>query len=137
MVDRVHHNASDMRPFPLPPSPPRFPYGDILVIKVPDLPDRRHARTQNSTHFTRLQPDLDVITIAPHYLREPPGAPNQLATFTGFQLDIMNSRSQGHAAQCERIPQPNFGLWTRLNFVVHIQSEWSQNVPLLPIPVLE
>src|SRR5437868_11006802 len=53
MIHRVHRNAAVMRTFPQPACPSGFPDGDVLVIGVADLPDRRHAVLRDFARLAR------------------------------------------------------------------------------------
>lgn len=76
MVNRIHDDASHMRPAAEPARPARLSNADILMIHIADLSDRRHAGRKDAAHFSRLESHLDVFPVSPHDLREPSGAPD-------------------------------------------------------------
>jgi hypothetical protein len=99
MVNRIHDHASNMWPFPLPTVPTRLPYTDIFMIHIPNLPNSSHTVTQNSSHLSRLEPNLYIFTITAHNLRESSGTPYELATLTSLELNVMNRGAERHIHQ--------------------------------------
>jgi hypothetical protein len=99
MVDRIHHDTPDIRASTQPSIPACFPDIDILVIRIPNLPDGCHAGRKNSPHFTGAESYLNIFTITPHDLGRATRTTNQLSAFSRFQLYIVNGGSQGHAGE--------------------------------------
>src|SRR5580704_5344597 len=66
MVNWVHRNAPVMRTLAQPARPSRLADGDILVVDVPDLPDRRHAVLRNLARLTRRQLHQRVLRFLRH-----------------------------------------------------------------------
>src|SRR5262245_35611214 len=89
MINWIHHHTADMRSAAFPTRATGLPDGNILMIQIPDLPHRRHAGTQNASHLTRLQANLNIGLIATHDLSETTGAPNELPALSWLQLDVL------------------------------------------------
>src|SRR5919201_183823 len=53
VVDGVHRRAAHRRPLPLPTAASRLAAGDVLVVDVPDLTDRRAAGERHAPHLSR------------------------------------------------------------------------------------
>jgi hypothetical protein len=52
VVDRIHHNTAHVRASAQPSHPTSLPNINILMIRIPNLPDSGHARRENFPHFT-------------------------------------------------------------------------------------
>jgi hypothetical protein len=51
MIDRIHHDAADVRTATQPATASRLPDRNVLMIQIPNLPDSRHAGGQNPAHL--------------------------------------------------------------------------------------
>jgi hypothetical protein len=74
MIDRIHHDPSDVWTAAFPTAPAGLAHGDIFMVGVSNLSDGRLTRAENASHLSRLEADLDVRPLAPHDLRGTPGA---------------------------------------------------------------
>src|SRR5688572_23425914 len=94
VIDWIHHHPAYIRTPAKPANPSRLPHVNILMIRIANLSDSGHAGRKDSTHFTGPEPHLHIVAITSHHLSRTTRTPNQLSTFAGPQLHIMNSRSQ-------------------------------------------
>jgi hypothetical protein len=62
MIDRIHRDPSDKWSPAFPPVPSRFPYGNILMLKVSDLPDCSPAFKMDLPQLAGRQPHLRIVT---------------------------------------------------------------------------
>ena len=120
MVDRVHDDSAHVRTAPEPAAPARLADGDILMVEITDLADRRHARGEDASHFAGLQPHLHIIAVPAHDLGKPAGATDELATLAGLQFNIMNRGSQRHVCQRQRIASVHLGVRTGLQYIADL-----------------
>jgi len=82
MIDRVHGDAPYFRTLAKPARTAGFSQGDVLMVKVANLPDCSIATLQNHTHFTGRKFDLRIFAFLGHQLSIGPGAPRKLAAFS-------------------------------------------------------
>src|SRR6476469_10447018 len=66
MVNRVHRNTAIMRPLAQPARASSFADGDVLMVDVTDLPNRRHAVLRNFAGFTRWQLHQGILAFFCH-----------------------------------------------------------------------
>src|SRR5436190_19573362 len=64
VIDRVHDHAAHMRPPSLPARPPGLAAGDVHVIDVSDLADRREATVVNAANLAGRKFDERVTGFA-------------------------------------------------------------------------
>ena len=120
-----------------PTDPSGLSNGNVFVIQIPNLTNRRHTGSQDPPHFTGLQTHLHIVSVTAHNLSRASGTSNQLPTLTELQFDIVDSRPQRHARKRQGIARPDFGLGPRLHLIVDRQSNRSEDIPLLPVFVLQ
>src|SRR5712692_4358845 len=63
MIDRIHRHAAHGRANAHPALAARLADRDVLVVEIPDLPDRCHAVDVDHPDFTRRQPNLRVLPL--------------------------------------------------------------------------
>ena len=51
MIDRIHRHAAIVRPLTEPAGTPGFSDGDVFVIEIADLANRRHAALRHFANF--------------------------------------------------------------------------------------
>src|SRR5205807_9386738 len=84
VVDRVHRGAANGGALALPATAAGFPAGDVLVVDVADLADRRAAGQRNAAHLARGETQHAVALVLGHELDARAGAPSQLAALAGL-----------------------------------------------------
>jgi hypothetical protein len=136
VVDRIHHDTTHMRASAQPSIPTCLPHINILMVRIANLPNGRHARRKDSPHFTGPESHLDILAITSHDLSGAAGAANQLTALSGLQLDIMDRGSQWHTGQWQRIPNTDLGSQTSLHHIANLEPDRSQDITLLAILVV-
>jgi hypothetical protein len=136
VVDRIHDDTANMRASPLPSGPTGLANTNIFMVRIANLPDRRHASRKNPTHFARPEPYLNILAIAAHDLSRSTRTTNQLSALPRLQLDIMDRGTQGHAGQWQSISNANLSAETGLHDIPDLQPDRRQDIPLLSVLVV-
>src|SRR5262245_45094154 len=137
MVDRIHDSPAHRGPETLPADSSRLADRDILVIQVPDLPDRRHAVELYLPDLARRQLDVGVIAFLGQKLRERPRAPAQLTALAGLKLDVVHERSKRNVADGQRVPGKDVRLRSRHQRVPWLHAQRGDDVPLLAVAIMQ
>src|SRR5947208_5706873 len=93
MVDRVHRRAADGRALALPAAAAGLPAGDVLVVDVADLADRRAAGQRDAAHLAGRKPQHAVAVVLRDELDAGAGASRHLTALAGLELDVMHERA--------------------------------------------
>jgi len=99
MVDRIHHNSANCRPFTHVPRSSCFSDSYVLMIEIAHLADGRNALDIHQSRLTRRQLDLRIAALFRNQLRCGSGASRHLCTLPGTKLDVVNGRSKGNVLQ--------------------------------------
>ena len=75
------------------------------MLNVAHLTDRGVAILENHPDFARGELDLGIFPLFCHQLTGGPGTPNDLASLSHFELDIVNQCPCGNIPQGEGIPR--------------------------------
>src|SRR3954452_22534223 len=92
MVDRVHGHAAIVRAPAFPAHPAGLAVVDVLMVRVGNGPDRRHALGADLADLARAETDLAPVAVAADQLRECPGRARDLTAGAGLELDIVDNR---------------------------------------------
>src|SRR5450755_1212096 len=90
MVDRIHRYSAVIRTLAQPPRASRLADGYVLVIKIADLPDRRHAVLRNLAGLARRQLHQRVFCLFGDQLRRAARRAHHLSTLARLQFQVMN-----------------------------------------------
>src|SRR4051812_10241011 len=137
MVDRVHGHAAIVRAPTLPAHPAGLAVIDVLMVRVGNGPDRRHALGADLANLARAQTDLAPVAVTADQLRERPGRARDLAAGTGLELDIVDDRADRHALQRRRVAGLHVDAVARDHLVAGLQPLRRQDVGLLAVLVLD
>ena len=88
MVDRIHSDASNFRAFSEPSRTSGFT--DNNLADVADLSERRHALDGNEANLTGRESDTRVLSFSVDQLRCNASTPDELPTFPGTHLYVMD-----------------------------------------------
>src|SRR5581483_4616822 len=135
MVDRVHRNPAVMRTLTQPPRTTRFADGDVLVVDIADLPNRRHAVLRNFAGFAGRQFHQGVFAFFRHQLRLPTRRAHHLRALSRAKLQVMNRRARWNIFQRQRVPNQNVGIGTANDLLANLQPFRLQNVALLAVRI--
>src|SRR5262245_64692243 len=95
VIDRVHGDATDVRPPPEPARAPRLAVRQVLVLEVAHLP---HGGTADQTHAPQLrgrQLEQRVVAFLCHQLDRRAGTSSELRAAPGPQLDRADGGAEG------------------------------------------
>src|SRR5262245_25529765 len=94
VIDRVHRHATHLRPLAETAAASGLAAGDVLVVDVADLADRRHALDVDLANLARGHLDRRVLALARHQLHPRSRAARDLPALARPQLDVVNGRAQ-------------------------------------------
>src|SRR4051794_26577269 len=137
MVHRVHGDAAVVR-FPAQPAvAPGLADGDVLMIQVPHLAHGGVALDVHLAHLARGQLDLGPGAVARHELGAAAGAPHHLAALADLELDVVDHRAQGDAAQRQGVADVDLDVLARHHLGAHLQAVRPQDVALLAVGIVQ
>src|SRR5271166_269781 len=99
VIDRVHSHATVYRTASEPAGATRLADGNIFVVQVAHLSDRRHAIDQHAAGFARRQFEQRVIAFFRDQLRLRSRRTRHLCALAWFQLDVVHRGPRGNVAQ--------------------------------------
>ncbi len=94
VVDRVHRRTTDMGPNTQPSRTSGLANGDVLMIDIADLSDRRHTLDMDTSHLARWQTHGRVVAFLCHQLSRRASGADNLTAATTLQFDVMDLRTQ-------------------------------------------
>src|SRR5207248_5865289 len=107
VVDGIHRGAAHRWALALPTAAAGLAAGDVLVVDVADLADRRPARERHPAHLARGQAQDAEALVLRDELDARAGAPRELAAFAGLQLDVVDERAGRDVCERQRVPRPD------------------------------
>jgi len=107
------------------------------MIEIAHLPDRRHAIEVNQSDLARGQADVRVIALLGQKLRRASGTAHKLPALSRTQLDVMDGRPHRDISERQRIAHENIRIGAGDDRLPHLQPMWRQDIPLLPIRIME
>src|SRR5690349_16084655 len=137
MVTRVHHDAPDLRPLAEMAGATRLAEALVLVVKVADLADRRHAAEADPAHLARRQTDGRVVALLGEELGGRPGGAHDLAAATRHELDVVDRRAERDVREGQRVADARLGLRTGDDDVADLEAVREQQVALLAVAIDE
>src|SRR4051812_2734374 len=135
VVDRVHRDATHVRPLAKPAAAAGLADRHVLVIEVADLPDRGVALDENLAHFARRHLHGGVVAFLGHQLHRRSGAARDLAALARLQLHVVDQRAERNALQRQRVARQDVDRGTGHDRVAHLQADRMQDVALLAVGV--
>src|SRR5690349_818789 len=137
VVDGVHRGTAHRRTLALPAAAPRLADGDVLVVDVADLTDRRAAGERHPAQLAGWQPKHSEPLVLRDELDPGAGASRELAALAGLQLDVVHERARRDALERERVPGFDVGAGAGLDRRADLQPSRSEDVGLRPVGVVE
>ena len=126
MINRIHHNSTDLGAAAQEASPTRFPQGNLSMIQVAHLTHSRAATIQDHTDFARGKLDLHIAFFLGHQLTVSPRGTYDLAALADLHLYVVHHRSKGMFFKGRQFPgvmstrspatteSPTFMLWGQI-----------------------
>src|SRR5262245_47326930 len=93
VVDRVHGDTAVVRPLAQPPRAAGFADGDVGVVDVRHLADRRVAAKVNLPNFAAGEANLGVVAVLGHEDASGAGGAHQLTALALLHLDVVDGRA--------------------------------------------
>src|SRR5687767_5267615 len=103
VIDRIHRDASNLRPLAHPATATRFTERNILVLGVAALSYGRHTDDGNAPDFARRHTHLRVVAFLRDDLGKAACRTDHLTALSGTKLDVMNFRTERNVFDRQRI----------------------------------
>jgi hypothetical protein len=111
---------------------------DMTVLDIANLSNRRQTVLVNQTLLTRWQSDRSISSIFFHQnLGRCTSSPDHLTASANLHLDVVNERALGNIPERQCITRLDFCSCTANDGVIDVQTKRSDNVPFLPIQVVD
>src|SRR3990172_1587646 len=136
MIDGVHRDPAVMGSLPHPPLAPRLSDGDVLVLEVPHLPDRRPAPLVNDADLARRKLELSVLALFGHDLGARPRASRHLAALSRLQLDVVHRGAERDELELQAVAWEDVGRVAGPHRIAHLQAHGVDDVVLLSVGVV-
>src|SRR5450759_529856 len=137
MVHRVHRNAAVMRTLPCPARASRLAPGDVFVVRVSHLPNRRQAVEQHLAGLARRQLHQAIVAFFCDQLRRTTRRAHHLRALARTQFHIVNRRARRNIPQRQRVAHQNVCLGSAQNLLPNLQPIGLHDVTLLAIGVAQ
>src|SRR5580693_3321612 len=137
VIHRIHRDATIVRPLPQPPRTSGFADGDVFVIEIAHLANRRHATLRNFANLARRQFHQRILAFLGHQLSCAARRTHHLRALARLQFDIVNRRARRNVVQRQRIADENIGIGTAQHFLPDLESVGLRDVTLLAIGVAQ
>ena len=115
MIHRVHSNTANLRTLAQPAATACFSDGNIFMLEIADLADRRTAFAEDQANFAGLQTNGCVGAFLGKQLSGRSGTAGYLSAFTGFQFDIMDDGTDWDILKLKAVTWLNFSTFAALN----------------------
>src|SRR5688572_367298 len=136
VVDRVHGDAAGRRADAQPARAARLAEDGVLVVRVADGADGRHALGLHHAHFARGHAQQRAALVAADELDERAGGAGHLAALAGLQLDIVHDRADRDVFQRHRVARLHVDALAGDDHVARLQALRRQDIAELAVLVL-
>src|SRR5271168_1174728 len=130
VVDRVHRDTAVGRANALPAVASRLTDGDVLVIRIANLADRRHALDQNLAGLAGGQLQKSVIAFLRDQVHLRAGRAGHLRALARTQLDVVHDRTGRDELQRQRVANQDIGLGAAHDLLSDLESDGLDDVAL-------
>src|SRR6185312_4531020 len=137
MVDRVHRHAADYRALAEPAIAAGLADRNVLIVRVRDSADRRHAFGAHHAHLAGGETQQRITGIAADELRESPSRARELAALAGLHLDIVDNGADRNVAHRHRIARFHVDTVARDHFIAGGKTLRRQYVAKLAVFVFD
>ena len=137
MVVRVHRNTARLRAASEPAAAARLSDGDVLMLEVADLSDRRTAVNMHAADLAGRHAEKCVVAFLCHELRGRARTADKLRALADLELDGMDDRTKRNILQRKRVARLNVSLGTRLHDIADLEAVRCEDVTLLAICVVQ
>ena len=137
MVVRIHRNTARLRTASEPAAAACLTDGDVLMLEVADLADRRTAVDVHAADLTGRHAQKGVVAFLRHELRRRARTADELCTLSDLELDGMDDRTERNILQRKRVARLDVSLGTRLHHVADLEAVRREDVALLAVCVVQ
>ena len=137
MVVRVHRDTACLRTASEPAAAACLSDGDVLMLEVADLTDRRTAVDVHAANLTGRHAQECVVAFLRHELCRRARTADELCAFADLQLNGMNDRTERDVLQWECVARLDVRLGTRLHHIADLQAVRREDVALLAVCVVQ
>ena len=137
MVIRVHRNTARLRTASEPAAAACLTDGDVLMLEVANLPDRRTAVDVHAANLARRHTQECVVAFLCHELCGRARAADELCALADLQLDGMDDRTERDILQRKRVARLDVSLSTRLHNIADLQAVRCEDVALFAICIVQ
>ena len=97
VIDGIHGDAANLRAFAKPALSSGFTKFDVLLVRVGNGTDGRHAFRTNQTQFVGAKPQLSVALILTNDLSIGASRPGNLTAFANLHFNVVNDGADRNA----------------------------------------
>src|SRR5690554_2681028 len=137
MVNRVHHNAANMRTLAEPAITARLRDGDVRVVGVRHGANRRHAGTRHHALLARRKAEKRITTVAAHDLHIGTSGTGDLTALARLHLHIVHDRADGDVLKRHRIARLHVNAVTRDHPIASRDTLRREDVCKLTVVILD
>ena len=137
MVIRVHRNTARLRTASEPAAAACLTDGDVLMLEVADLSDRRTAVDMHAADLAGRHTEECVVAFLCHELRGCSRAAHELCALADLELDGMDHRTERDILERKRVARLDISLGTRLHDIADLEAVRCEDVALLAICVVQ
>src|SRR6185312_12187549 len=130
MVNRVHGHTAVYGTLAQPDIAARLADGNILVVHVTDLADRRHAINQDLAGLARRQLDQCVLAFFCDELCGAAGRTHHLRALARLELNVVHRRAGGDVLERQCIAHQDVGIRSADDLLPYLQPHWLKDVAL-------
>ena len=137
MVVRVHRDTARLRTTSEPAAAAGLADGDVLMLEIADLTDRRTAIDMHAADLAGRHTKECVIAFLCHELRGCARTADELRTLANLELNGMDHRAERDILQRKRVARLDVSLSTRLHNIADLQAVRCEDVALFAICIVQ
>ena len=137
MVIRVHRNTARLRTASEPAAAACLTDGDVLMLEVADLPDRRTAVDMHAADLAGRHTEECIVAFLCHELRGCSRAADELCALADLELDGMDHRTERNIPERKRVARLDISLGTRLHDIADLEAVRREDIALLAVCVIQ
>ena len=137
VIDRVHRDTAVRGANSLPAVASSLTDGNVLVISVANLADRRHAFDQHLAGLAGGQLQESVIAFLRDEVDLCAGRTRHLGALTRAKLDVVHNRTDRDVLERQSIADQNIGLGAAHDRLANLQPDGLNDVALLAVSIAD
>ena len=137
MVVRVHRDTARLRTASEPAAAACLADGDVLMLEVADLADRRTAVDVHAADLAGRHAQERIVAFLCHELCRRARAADELCALADLQLDGMDDRTERDVLQRECVARLDVRLGTRLHDIADLEAVRCEDIALLAVCIVQ